>query len=489
MILSILATVAVLAAIAVITAALLLAETVLVYIALGLAGASVLLLLGAFVQDGFGGGDADRTGGLGKSSVQVAAFSGVEVSPDAHVAPEHSGRAPVPVPGPVREASESERPLRPTSEGEDSGHGEPEYEVPRWQTPTAQDWPEPDTVEPDPAPTVEDSRWQTPAEGGWPVPVQAFGAQDALADGETADGSGPRPTDDERAQESPETSQGSSDSSDETEGADVEGHGGGERSDEAGSSLDHDDLGSFDDADGEPVEDGADPVMEEAPEDPDLPERSEDGSLEEDRIGDDAGTFEDIVSDDASAESGTADEAPEAEEPSSGEVDETEEDVDASVGEEEGARPFAYRIPGRPSEAEDEDTADAPEEDPVVSEDEESRDDGTAEEDVEESVEDGHEDPEEHGEDGEETSDDTEDPREDHEEQVPDPDVTAVFSYRIPGSEEREDGPEEDTDAEAEETAVFTPEEREEAGRPAEEEPVAAYAAVVDRDEETDEKR
>ena len=64
--------------------------------------------------------------------------------------------------------------------------------------------------------------------------------------------------------------------------------------------------------------------------------------------------------------------------------------------------------------------------------------------------------------------------------------MTAVFSYRIPGREEREDGPEEDTDAE--ETAVFTREEREEAGGPAEEEPVAAYAAVVDRDEETDEK-
>ena len=70
------------------------------------------------------------------------------------------------------------------------------------------------------------------------------------------------------------------------------------------------------------------------------------------------------------------------------------EDVDASVGEEEGARSFVYRIPERPSAAEDEDTADAPEEDPVVSEDEESRDDGTVEADVDESVEDGHEDPE-----------------------------------------------------------------------------------------------
>ncbi|WP_285730133.1 hypothetical protein [Nocardiopsis sp. ATB16-24] len=481
MILSILATVAVLAAIAVITAALLLAETVLVYIALGLAGASVLLLLGAFVQDRFGGGDPDRTGGLGKASVQVAAFSGVEAPAGAHVAPEHSGRAPVPVPGPVREASESEPPLWPTSEGEDSGHEDPEYEVPRWQTPTARDWPEPDTAET--GPTVEGSRWRTPAEDGRPTQAQASEEQDDLADGEVSDGFVPRPADDERTQETPEPFHGSSgSSSDETEDhVDVEGRDGDARSEEDESPLDHDAPGSSDDIDGEPVEDGADPVTEKTPEAQDPPPRSEDEDVEKDRNGDDTGTFENIASDDTSVESGTAEEEPEPEASSPGGVDEAEEDVDASVGEEEEARSFAYRIPGRPSEEEDEGGVDAPDvsEGPLVSEDEVSRDEGGAE--------DGHEGPRERGDGGEETSEDTEDPRKDHGEQSSDPDVTAVFAYRIPGREEREDGPEEDPDAE--ETAEFVREERQDTARPAEEEPVAAYAAAVDRDEETDEKR
>src|SRR5699024_3665542 len=81
-ILSILATVAVLAALVVIAAALLLAETVLVYIALGLGVVSVLLLLGVLVQGRVGEDETARersgTDGLGKSSVPTAVTSSQE---------------------------------------------------------------------------------------------------------------------------------------------------------------------------------------------------------------------------------------------------------------------------------------------------------------------------------------------------------------------------------------------------------------------------
>ncbi|MDE3720268.1 hypothetical protein PWG71_02630 [Nocardiopsis sp. N85] len=156
MILSVLASVAVLAAIVVIVAALVFAETTLVYIALGLAGVSALLLVGAILAQGRK--RTDRTDGLGKSSVPTA----------SHVTPEHSERVPAPAPEPVREA-----PAWSTT-AEDSGPGEPEYDLPRWQTPTAREWPEPDTTAPAPAPAsfpsaVEpDSRVETPAETASP---------------------------------------------------------------------------------------------------------------------------------------------------------------------------------------------------------------------------------------------------------------------------------------------------------------------------------
>ncbi|MDT0327234.1 hypothetical protein [Nocardiopsis lambiniae] len=156
MILSVLASVAVLAAIVVIVAALVFAETTLVYIALGLAGVSALLLVGAILAQGRKG--ADRTDGLGKSSVPTA----------SHVTPEHSERVPAPAPEPVREAPAW------NTMAEDSGPGEPEYDLPRWQTPTAREWPEPDTTASAPAPApfptaVEsDSRVETPAETASP---------------------------------------------------------------------------------------------------------------------------------------------------------------------------------------------------------------------------------------------------------------------------------------------------------------------------------
>ncbi|WP_159941161.1 hypothetical protein [Nocardiopsis sp. FR6] len=184
MILSILATVAVLAAIAVIAAALVLAETVLVYVALGLAGLSVLLLLGALVQGRFGGTGPDRTGtdGLGKSSVRATTAPAAAATPGAHVEPEHSGRVPAPASGPVRRVPAPEHPPWPAPAADDSGPGEPEYEVPRWETPTADEWPEADTAVPAPSPPREESRWETPAEGGWPVPAQASGEGDAAED-------------------------------------------------------------------------------------------------------------------------------------------------------------------------------------------------------------------------------------------------------------------------------------------------------------------
>ncbi len=155
MILSILATVAVLTAIAVIVAALVFAETVLVYVALGLAGVSVLLLLGALLQGRSGGGGRpDRTDGLGKASVPVMAATAASAVPIAHVESENPGRVPAPASEPVREPRVPERPAWPTPVAEDAGHGEPEYDVPRWQTPTAHDWPEPDTAAHDAAPSA-----------------------------------------------------------------------------------------------------------------------------------------------------------------------------------------------------------------------------------------------------------------------------------------------------------------------------------------------
>lgn len=155
MILSILATVAVLTAIAVIVAALVFAETVLVYVALGLAGVSVLLLLGALLQERSGGGGRpDRTDGLGKASVPVMAATAASAVPIAHVESENPGRVPAPASEPVREPHVPERPAWPTPVAEDAGHGEPEYDVPRWQTPTAHDWPEPDTAVHDAAPSA-----------------------------------------------------------------------------------------------------------------------------------------------------------------------------------------------------------------------------------------------------------------------------------------------------------------------------------------------
>ncbi|MFL1432311.1 AAA family ATPase, partial [Nocardiopsis sp. frass1] len=162
MILSVLASVAVLAAIAVIVAALVFAETTLVFIALGLAGVSVLLLVGALIQ---GRTRADRTDGLGKSSVPAAAYT----------TPEHSGRVPAPAPEPVRE---------PRAWDDDSGPGEPEYDLPRWQTPTATEWPEPATVAPAPA----------PAEPSWSPHAAESAPAAAEAPEPAADDDSPRPT-------------------------------------------------------------------------------------------------------------------------------------------------------------------------------------------------------------------------------------------------------------------------------------------------------
>ncbi|WDZ92583.1 AAA family ATPase [Nocardiopsis sp. HUAS JQ3] len=146
---------AVLTAIAVIVAALVFAETVLVYVALGLAGVSVLLLLGALLQGRSGvGGRPDRTDGLGKASVPVMAATAASAVPIAHVESENPGRVPAPASEPVREPHVPERPAWPIPAAEDSGHGEPEYDVPRWQTPTAHDWPEPDTAAHDAAPSA-----------------------------------------------------------------------------------------------------------------------------------------------------------------------------------------------------------------------------------------------------------------------------------------------------------------------------------------------
>ncbi|WP_433697822.1 hypothetical protein [Nocardiopsis sp. CA-288880] len=179
MILSILATVAVLAAIAVIAAALALAETVLVYIALGLAGASVLLLLGGMVQGRIAESRTGHPGtdGLGKSSVPTGAAIPAATAAGPHVVPEYSGRVPVPAQGPVREAPAQDTPV--WAAADDAGHGEPEYDVPRWQTPTAHEWPEPDTAVTAPAGSTFHAG--SPAEAG-PAP-----ASEARTDGEPVD--------------------------------------------------------------------------------------------------------------------------------------------------------------------------------------------------------------------------------------------------------------------------------------------------------------
>ncbi|MFC9089739.1 AAA family ATPase [Nocardiopsis dassonvillei] len=160
---------AVLTAIAVIVAALVFAETVLVYVALGLAGVSVLLLLGALLQGRSGGGGGpDRTDGLGKASVPVMAATAASAVPIAHVESENPGRVPAPASEPVREPHVPERPAWPSPAAEDAGHGEPEYDVPRWQTPTAHDWPEPDTAAHDAAPSAPHAgpspSWASPEE-------------------------------------------------------------------------------------------------------------------------------------------------------------------------------------------------------------------------------------------------------------------------------------------------------------------------------------
>ena len=142
MILSILATVAVLAAIAVIAAALVLAETTLVYIALGLGGLSVLLLLGALLQGRFGkdGPGTVRTGGLGKSSVPMTTGPGAGIAPGPVWEQEPTGRVPAPAEPPVRVT-----PVGETFETHrtDDGAEDPEFEIPRWETPTAGDRTEP----------------------------------------------------------------------------------------------------------------------------------------------------------------------------------------------------------------------------------------------------------------------------------------------------------------------------------------------------------
>jgi hypothetical protein len=152
-ILSILATVAVLAAIATVAAALFLAETTLVYIALGLGGISVLLLLAALVQGGISTGRQERTrtgtDGLGKSSVPAVATTAA-TPPGTYGEPGDSGRVPAPAHhGPVRDTVVSGQ------------------EVPG-VTPAPGDWPQPATgsLGPDPAGPYGD----VPAEEALPAP-------------------------------------------------------------------------------------------------------------------------------------------------------------------------------------------------------------------------------------------------------------------------------------------------------------------------------
>ena len=155
MILSILATVAVLAAIAVIAAALVFAETALVYIALGLGALSVLLLLGALLQGRFGAGgkDTTRTDGLGKSSVPAVPTA----VPGPTWESEQPGRVPAPALESVRDTPVPEQ--RPWGE---EPQEEPEFDVPRWETPTKGDWPEPVQAAQTPPPPSQDELVEAP---------------------------------------------------------------------------------------------------------------------------------------------------------------------------------------------------------------------------------------------------------------------------------------------------------------------------------------
>lgn len=177
MILSILATVAVLAAIVVMLSALVFAETVLVYIALGLGATSVILLIGALVQQRSGttGPEPELSGtdGLGKSSVPVTQTGSlvrgatvVGSMPDT-AEPEDSRRVPAPASEPVRDASASGTDT--VEVEEETEYGEPEYEVPRWQTPTQGDRPDPGGVH---VPAHEG----TPEEETTPAPAAPAGA-------------------------------------------------------------------------------------------------------------------------------------------------------------------------------------------------------------------------------------------------------------------------------------------------------------------------
>ncbi|MFI6576575.1 hypothetical protein ACIBFB_12285 [Nocardiopsis sp. NPDC050513] len=164
---------AVLAAIAVMAAALLLAETTLVYVALGLGAVSALFLVGAVVQGRFGGGAPNRersgTDGLGKSSVPAT-------TPARHERAEEPGRAPAPAYTPVREVSvpvESGHGAGPVVEG--TGPEEPEFEVPRWETPAVAAWPVPDTAdsEPEPSRGERSTAVETPGRDESPAPEAA----------------------------------------------------------------------------------------------------------------------------------------------------------------------------------------------------------------------------------------------------------------------------------------------------------------------------
>ncbi|MEU3307282.1 hypothetical protein [Nocardiopsis sp. NPDC006832] len=145
---------AVLAAIAVIAAALVFAETALVYIALGLGALSVLLLLGALLQGRFGadGRDTARTDGLGKSSVPAVPAA----APDPTWESGRSGSVPAPAEESVRDTPVPD--ARPWGE---EPQEEPEFDVPRWETPTKGDWPEP--VQAAQTPPPQDEPVEAPA--------------------------------------------------------------------------------------------------------------------------------------------------------------------------------------------------------------------------------------------------------------------------------------------------------------------------------------
>ncbi|MEV2274891.1 hypothetical protein AB0I72_04845 [Nocardiopsis sp. NPDC049922] len=162
---------AVLAAIAVIAAALLLAETTLVYVALGLGAVSALLLVGAVIQGRFGGGGSNRersgTDGLGKSSVPAT-------TPAQYERSEEPGRVPAPAYAPVREVSspvESGHGAGPVTEG--AGPQEPESDVPRGETPEFAAWPVQDTAAPDPSPGERPTATETSEHDASPAPEVA----------------------------------------------------------------------------------------------------------------------------------------------------------------------------------------------------------------------------------------------------------------------------------------------------------------------------